>query len=236
MDRYRLSGILLFFILLFGTLGFSREKFQASVDFSLGFPWGGFNENIDGSGAGGSGYFAYKFKNSPFSAGGSFSVLVLGSQTRTESFSTEIPEVEVDVTTRNYLLAGHLVLRIQPQDGSLRPYAEGLLGFNYLWTQTGVYGQGWGDRAIVSSVNQSDFAWSAGAGGGLMIRIYEKKGKRERDSFGIYVDAGTRYLFGGKAEYLSEGGIMVDDGGPVYDTRLSRTDLLATKIGLSFVF
>jgi hypothetical protein len=92
------------------------------------------------------------------------------------------------------------------------------------------------DGAIASSVNQSDFAWSAGAGGGLMIRIYEKKRNRKNGKFGIYVDVGARYLLGGRAEYLSEGGIIDDDGRPVYDTHLSRTDLLATKIGLSFVF
>jgi hypothetical protein len=226
--RYLASLALL--VLLSGTLGYSGEKFQASADLTLGFPLGVFNKNMDHSGVGGSGYFAFKFKDSPFSAGLSFSVLVLGSQTRAELFSAEIPEVEVDVTTRNYILMGHLVLRIQPPEGELRPYVEGLLGFNYLWTETGVYDQGWGDRAIASSVNQSDLAWSAGAGGGLMIRICEKKRNREKGIFGIFVDVCARYLLGGRAEYLSEGGIIDDDGRLVYDTHLSRTNLLSTNI------
>lgn len=233
---FRYLGSLALIILLFGTLGYSGEKFQASADFTLGFPLGAFNENMERSGVGGSGYFAFKFKNSPFSAGMSFSVLVLGNQTRVESFSDEIPEVEVNVATRNYILMGHLVLRFQPPEGELRPYVEGLLGFNYLWTETGVYDQGWGDRAIASSVNQSDFTWSAGAGGGLMIRIYEKQRNREKGKFGIYIDVGVRYLLGGRAEYLSEGGIVEDEGRLVYEAHLSRTDLLATKVGLLFVF
>jgi hypothetical protein len=233
-NRFLMS--LALFILSIGTLGYSEEKFQISADFSLGFPQGVYKENIDRSGAGGSGYFAYQFKNSPFSVGLSFSVLVLGSQKRGEFFSPHIPEVEVDVITRNYSLMGHLVFRFQPWKGELRPYVEGLLGFTYLWTETGVYDQGWGNMAIASSVNQRDIAWSTGAGGGLLIRIFEKKRNPNRGNFGLYIDFGARYLFGGKAEYLSEGGIAEDGGQMVYDTHLSRTDLLAAKIGLSFVF
>jgi hypothetical protein len=145
---FRCLGSLALLVLLFCAPGYSGEKYQASADFILGLPQGAFNENMERSGVGGSGYFAFKFKNSPFSAGMSFSVLVLGSQTRAEQFSAEIPEVVVDVTTRNYILMGHLVLRIQPPEGDLRPYIEGLLGFNYLWTETGVYDQGWGDREL----------------------------------------------------------------------------------------
>jgi hypothetical protein len=232
----RCLGSLILLSLFLSALAYSGEKFQASADFTLGFPRGAFNENIGHSGLGGSGYFGFKFKKSPFSIGLSFSVLVLGSQTRVESFSSAIPDVEVDVTTRNYILMAHLVLRIQPPAGGLRPYAEGLLGFSYLWTETGVYDRGWGNSAIASSVNQSDFTWSAGAGGGLMIRIYEKKTNRGKAGFGIFIDVGARYVLGGRAEYLSEGGIIEGGGRLVYDTHLSRTDLLTTKIGLSFVF
>ena len=235
MNGYRIFSALALVILLFGPLGHTREKFLAGADFSLGFPLGRFNDNIDRLGVGGSGYFAYKFKNSPFSAGLSFSVLVLGSQTRVELFSANVPEVEVDVATKNYVLMSHLVLRIQLPEGKLRPYVEGLLGFNYLWTETGVYDRGWGIREIASSVNHSDFTWSAGAGGGLLVEIYEKKKHREKGGFAIYIDFGARCLLGGKAEYLSEGGIILDNGQPVYDILLSRTDLITTRIGVTFV-
>lgn len=233
---FKCLGSLVLSVLIIGTLGYSGDKFQASVDFNLGFPQGVFKENIDRSGVGGSGYFAYKFKNSPFSVGLSFSVLVLGSQTRGEFFSPRIPEVEVDVTTRNYSLMGHLVLRVQSSKGKLRPYAEGLLGFTYLWTETGVFDQGWGNQAIASSVNQKDFTWSTGAGGGVLIRILETKRNSDKGNFGLCIDFGARYLLGGKAEYLSEGGITEDGGRLIYDIHLSRTDLLTTRIGLSFIF
>ncbi len=236
MKSTRCLGSLALLILLLTTQGYSREKFEAGADFALGFPQGRFDENIDRLGAGGSGYFIYKFKQSPFSAGISFSVLLLGSQTRVELFSANIPEVEVNVTTRNYILMGHLVLRIQPSGGELRPYVEGLLGFNYLWTETGVYDPGCGVGEIASSVNQDDFAWSAGAGCGLLIRIYEKKKNQDKGGFSISIDLGARYLLGGKAEYLSEGGIILDNGRAIYDTRLSRTDLITTRIGMSFIF
>jgi hypothetical protein len=236
MKIFKFSGILILFILLWHSPGYSVERFQVSADFTLGFPQGEFRQNVDRVGIGGSGYFAYRFKNSFFSAGASIGVLVYGSETRIELLSAAIPEVEVDVTTRNYILMCHLVFRAQPPEGKFRPYVEGLVGFQYLWTETGLYDRGGFDDRIAGSVNQSDWTWSTGAGCGLLVKVYEARKDRERKIFAIFIDCGARYLKGGKAEYLREGSIRHENGQLIYDIKMSHTDLITARLGLSFAF
>ena len=236
MRIFKFSGILALVIFLWHTPGYSEERFQASADFTLGFPQSEFKQNIDRAGIGGSGYFAYKLKNSPFSVGATIGVLIYGSETRIEFLSASIPEVEVDVTTRNYILICHFVFRAQPPEGDFRPYVEGLAGFHYLWTETGVYDQECCNDRIASSVNLSDFAWSVGAGCGVMIKVYEYKKNSDRSPFAIFADLGARFLKGGRAEYLCQESICQENGQLIYDIKMSNTDLITARLGLSFAF
>ena len=235
MKRQRFSGVVIL-VVLFCLPGYSDERFQASIHFSSGFPRGEFDQNINGAGFGGSGFFAYKFKNSPFSAGFSIGVLVYGSETRPELWDTNIPEVEVNVTTRNSILLCHLVFRAQPPEGKFRPYVEGLAGFHYLWTETGIYNRGAFYDRIASSVNQSDWAWSLGAGCGVSVILHESKKASGKNPFAIFVDLGARFIKGGKAEYLREGSIRRDGDQLIYDIRMSSTDLITAQLGISFAF
>lgn len=236
MKILRYGGAIVLVVILMGLPGFSGERFHASIDFTLGSPRGEFGQNVDRAGLGGSGYFAYKFKNSPFSAGVSVAVLVYGSETRPELLDAAIPEVEVDVTTRNYILNCHFVFRVQPPAGDLRPYVEGLAGFHYLWTETGVYDQGCCNERIANSVNQSDIAWSFGAGCGVMWKVYAPPNREDRNPFAVYIDLGARFLKGGRAEYLREGSMYQEKGQLVYDVKMSKTDLITARLGLSFAF
>jgi len=220
-------------LFLFTSLGYSRERFQTGANFTLGFPQREFNENLDNMGLGGTGYFMYKFPKTVISVGASVGALVYGSDTREELLESSIPEVIVDVTTRNYILMSHFFVRAQPPGGYLRPYLDGLIGFNYIWTETGIYDQSGGyDDKIASSVNVSDFAFSYGLGGGLMIRLFQG----QKSAFAVLLDLGARYLWGGKAEYLKEGDILREDGMVIYNTSYSNTDLFTTHIGVTFSF
>jgi hypothetical protein len=207
-----------------------------SAHFSLGFPQQEFRRNIDRIGVGGAGTFAYKFKNSPFSAGVSLGVLVYGSETRPELLNAWIPEVVVDVTTRNYILMCHFVFRVQPSEGKFRPYVEGLAGFHYLWTETGIYDQGWSQESVVSSVNLRDWTWSAGAGCGVSMVVYKHRKIPDHSSFVMLVELGARFIKGGRAEYLREGSIHQVGDRLIYDVQMSSTNLIAAQLGLSFSF
>ncbi|MBN1223659.1 MAG: hypothetical protein JXB23_10440 [Candidatus Aminicenantes bacterium] len=233
MKAFRSLGIVFLVLCGLSSSGFSRERFSAGINFTLGIPQNEFNENINTTGLGGSGYFSFRLPKSPLSIGTSFSVLVYGSETREEFLNAAIPEVIVDVKTHNYILLCNLFLRVQPHQGQFRPYAEGLIGFNYLWTETGIYDQsGPSFDEIASSVNLDDFSLNYGLGGGLMMQVYQ----RQNSAFAVFIDLGVRYLKGGKAEYLREGDIVQLNGEVIYNVSYSNTDLITAHIGVAFTF
>ena len=216
---------------------YSWERFQANATFNLGFPQDAFKDNVGRTSIGGTGFFTYRIPRSPLQIGLSLGGMIYGSEVREESLSVFIPDVFVDVKTRNYILLCHLLLRVQPQRGEWRPYIDGLVGFHYLWTETGVYDQqGFGKDDVASTVHLSDTTLSYGLGGGLMVRAYERRSGERRTPFGIYMDLGVRYLMGVMAEYMKEGSLVLDDGELVYDVYESKTNIITTHIGLTFVF
>ena len=233
LSIFRSFGIVCLIFFILASFGYSRERFQTGINFSLGFPQGEFNRNADNTGLGCKFYFTYKLPKVPIALGASVGILVYGSDSRDELLQSSIPEVTVDVKTRNYILMCHFLIRAQPLDGKIRPYLDGLIGFNHLWTETGIYDQRGGVfDEIASSVNLSDFAFSYGVGGGLMIRLCH----REKGAFAIFIDSGIRYLKSGKAEYLSEGDILRANGIVTYNVNYSNTDLLTAHIGVAFSF
>lgn len=227
---------LVFIISSLTAFAYSEERFQANASFIPGFPINEFRTNVQRVGLGGSGDFVYRLKGSPISVGASFGLMVYGSESRQEWFSADIPEVMVDVTTRNYILMCHFLLRLQSPKGKIRPYLDGLAGFNYLWTETGVYDRDGVHREIASDVNFSDWTWSVGIGGGLMLPIFQKKRGERSGPFAMFLDFGARYLKGGKAEYLKEGSIIQEKERVIYDINESSTDLITIRAGLSFIF
>ena len=198
--------------------------------FTIALPQGEFDEKVENNGFGFTGQALFSVPGSPVAIGGSFGGVIYGSETRREPFSTTIPDVTVDVETNNYLLLGHLVLRIQPPTGSFRPYAEGVIGFNYLFTETTIESR---EEDIASDTNFDDGVFSYGGGGGIMFMVYEGGGGRPVN---VFVDLGARYLKGGKAQYLREGSIRREDGRVLYDIEESKTDLLAIHIGATVQF
>lgn len=234
MYKLKMIGAIALIALLFTSVGYAQTHFQAAINFTLAIPQNEFKDNVDQTGLGGSGYFTYKLPEVPLSVGLSLGFIIYGSETREEPFSSTIPDVLVDVTTRNYIFMCHLLFRLQPPEGNLRPYLDGLIGFNYLWTETGIYDQSsLGHSEIASSVHLDDFVISYGAGGGVMIRVYEHEAKMP---FSIYIELGARYLKGGKAEYMKEGSISQENGDVIYEISQSTTDLITAHIGVSFAF
>ena len=236
MNKVKSFGAGCLIILLFTSLGSAREPFLASIYFNLGFPQNEFGENVDNVGISGIGHFAYNFPKSPFLVGLSFGVLMYGRNTREEPFSETIPDVMVDVTATNMVYLCHFFIRVQPLKGKLRPYLDGLIGFNVLSTDTKVKSQSWLGEGVVRSNIHNDLTLSYGGGAGLMIQVFSKARKRNGGLFSVFIDLGARYLSGAKAEYLTEGSILVEGGQVIYDVTKSRTDLITTHIGVTFTF
>lgn len=232
MKKIRSAGTILIGILALCQMSLADNRFQASLNFLVAYPQSGFKSNVDRTFYGLSGEFFFRLPRSPFSVGLSLEYLNYGNETRTGPLSADIPEVWVDVTTRNCVFSPAAVLRLSPAEGPFCPYFEGLIGFNYLFTYTSL---GWSED-IASSTNFDDWAFTYGAGAGAIVRVLDVRGQEGRSVFSLDLEMGLRYMKGGNAEYLREGSILRDRGSITYTPLISTTDLLKTRLGIALRF
>ncbi|HET9530599.1 MAG TPA: outer membrane beta-barrel protein [Blastocatellia bacterium] len=226
--------LLLLLTILFG-LSFSdaaairAQEIQFGIDFATIIPQGGFKENINSNGYGIGLQFAVSLGPGPFHLGADAGFVTYGSETRREPLIPTVPEVRVDVKTTNNIGLFHLLLRLQPRSGAVRPYADVLVGFKYLFTETTIEDD-LDDVPLASETNFSDFTFSYGFGGGVQIRL-ARLGSAE-----VALDGKVRYLRGSKAEYLRRGSIRSEGGVIFFDVLSSRTDVVAAQFGVTFRF
>lgn len=213
----------------------------ARANFVVGVPLQSFRDNIDGVGYGGSLFGGARFGNTPLVLGLDLGFLVYGRTVDTVPFSSTVgPRVLVDVVTTNSIFQPHLVLRLQPADGLVRPYIDGLFGFKYLFTETRVRDDDFDDdRDIASTTNFDDFALSGGVGAGFDLRVYRAKESAEIASVSVHL--GAQYLLGQRAEYLAEGALEDTNGNGRLDDeelpiRRSPTTLLQPQVGVTVQF
>jgi hypothetical protein len=206
----------------------AQEK-QVGGYFTTVVPRGEFRENVTSNGYGGGGFFLVRLGPSPFLVGGDAGVVVYGSETRFEPFSTTIPNVRVRVRTSNNILLAHSVLRLQPRNGPIRPYADGLIGLKHLFTRTTI-SDDFDDEQIASTTDLSDTTFSYGFGGGVQVSLWQN-GEQA-----ILLDGNVRYLRGSRAEYLKKGSIRDENGQVIFDVLSSRTDVMSVQIGVTFRF
>jgi hypothetical protein len=80
--------------------------------------------------------------------------------------------------------------------------------------------------SFASTTNQSDFASSWSAGGGIYMAVYSGKAN-------VSLDLGAQYMNGGNARYLAPGSIVNLPNGQVTITPLSSaTHLMIVRAGL----
>lgn len=209
---------------------------QGSISFLVGVPQGEFRDNVSNPGFGLDVFGGLGFGRSPVVIGLDVGFLIYGRERRSEPFSNTIPDVTVDVETTNNILQTHFVLRLQPPEGAIRPYADALIGFKYLFTQTRIESERFGDNeAIASSTNFDDFALSYGIGGGVTIDLYRPRGEdKEVESVGLQL--GVQYLLGSEADYLRKGSIRREGGSIEFDVERSRTTFLEPSLGIAVQF
>jgi len=223
-------------ILFLLTLTGKSTAQQVGINFSLAIPQGEFADQVDNLGGGLSGEFLIlspKLK-SPIGFGINLGYYIYGMESRREPWSNTIPDVFLDVNRTNNLFNFHILFQIGLPQGRIRPYAEGLFGGSYLYTETSVSGQYNSDN-IASTTNYDDWAWSYGVGGGILILL---SGDPVTEEGAVYLDLKGRYLFGSEAEYLKEGSVEIIGGQVRYYPSQSKTDLLTlhagVKIALNF--
>lgn len=217
----------------------SSVRGQGGLHFLVGVPQGEFRDHLDDPGFG-IDFSIGALPSKYFSAGGALGFMIYGSETRREPFSMTIPDVTVEVTRTNNFMFGHIFAQAIGDMDIVKPYIEGRLGFNYLWTETRISDIQGSDEDIASSTNFSDLTWSYGGGGGIMIKVWEKpqkrQAKKESLSERVYIDLKGIYTRGGNAEYLKEGSMEIIDGRVVFYPDESPTDLLAISVGVAVDF
>ena len=209
---------------------------EASVSFLVGIPQGEFRDNVSNPGFGIDLFGGLGLGQSPVVLGLDLGFLIYGREVRREPFSNTIPDVTVRVETTNNIFQSHFVLRLQPPEGAIRPYAEGLIGLKYLFTQTQIQSERFGDNEpIARSTNFDDVALSYGVGGGMAIELYRPSGEN-KDVRSVELRLGAQYLLGTEADYLQEGSVRRQNGRIAFDIARSRTTFLEPYLGVGVRF
>ncbi len=215
------------------------DKGNVGINFNVLSPQGEFRKNVDRNGYGFSLEGFYKPLPIPIKFGLHFGYSQYGKDERREYFSPDIPEVNVEVETTNNILLFLAAARLQKEIGWLSPFCEGLVGLQYLFTESSVNDTGYNaETPIATTKNFDDTAGCYGAGAGFMITLYSFENttsKRPIDGK-LKLDFNVRYIRGGKAEYLKKGSITRDNGKLIYDIQKSKTDMLYFQAGLVFSF
>jgi hypothetical protein len=231
-----ITGLLLLF-----NSNLTARQLQADLDFTVGAPQGEFNDQLGRLGVGLNFSGGYQFRGSPFMLGLDIGYMNFGVESREEPLSTTIPDLRVRVENSYNLATGNIFVRFLARDNVVRPYLDGLVGFNYLYTETVIKERGFGsEEPVLRDTNFEDIALNYGFGAGLKIRVYTPP-VSDGVNYGVnlssvYVNISSRYLFGNEAEYLKEGSITRENGQVTFDVQKSRTDLLHFKIGVGFLF
>lgn len=206
-------------------------RFQGGFGMMLGVPVGDFGDNVEIA-AGISIKFDVGLGGSPLSAGAEVTYLWYGSESRDVPL-VGMPELSVRVNTSNDIILFHGRVRAQRREGRVRPYVDGLVGFIDLFTRTSIEGDvtctGTGSCSETgdSVTNLDDLAFSAGGGAGFMVGF----GKSPRSA---RLDVSVRYLYGGEAEYLTEGAIRWGSDAATLLPHRTQTHIVLVDIGVAF--
>ena len=222
-----------FLFIIIALVAFSSNLFSQTVGGSLilGFPQNEFSKNVNNEAFGGIEAqitLTTPSKSNPFTVGLNAGFLIYGIESRRVPLSTTIPDVSVDVERQNGMINFHLLFQISPFEGSVKPYFEGVAGGAYLFTETRVEGSG-NVYEFASTVNQDDFAWSYGLGGGILVSLME--GNEDLPG-GLFLDLKTRFMFSSEAEYLTTGDLRVENGNLIYQTKKSGIDYMSIQFGV----
>ena len=201
-------------------------RFEFGPKFLTGVPVGTFGDRV-GTSPGVALDLTARVGQTPFFVGVAFDYLLYGTETRRIPLLAAVPEVLEDIDTTNNIIRTHAIVRVRPSGGRVRPYAEGLLGFNYVYTRTSI---DLGYESGAGTTHLGDFAPSLGAGGGVTIELLAGPGGR------LGLDIGLRYLTGGDVDYLTRGDLQRDETGVTFEPTRSPASLFGLQIGIAVDF
>ena len=201
-------------------------RFEVGPKFLTGVPVGTFGDRV-GASPGAAVDLTARVGQTPFFVGVAVDYLLYGTETRRLALTPSVPEVLTDIDTTNNVFRTHAIVRVRPSGGRVRPYAEGLLGFSYVFTRTSI---DLGYDSGAATTHLGDFAPSVGAGGGVTIELLSRPEGR------LGLDIGLRYLTSGDVDYLTRGDLQRDETGVTFEPTRSPASLLGLQVGIAVDF
>ena len=236
---------------------------MGSLALSLGLPQGDFQENTDATGFGADLSFAFPFqKGVPVYMGIDFNYMVYGRNTQDEDLRADITtaggtvlgslDIPLRIVNTNSIFGTHAFVRAVAPLSNIQPYAEGLIGFRYISTNTKILDQSDDNRfsddddnVIVRKTILDDWIFSYGFGGGFLIKL---KGA-------LFLDLRVNYFLGQRAQFFDGSdteawNVQFTGSEAAYDPanlekgdldfdaipRESTTDMLVIKFGITGKF
>ena len=218
------------------------------INLVAAFPLGEFDDHVSEMGAGLSTFFGGRVPGFPFVLGTELGWLTFATQDRAALFGTNTALSAVTVATSRNILSAHLVARLTPEKGLVRPYADAILGLKYFVSRArieadvdaGAIVGGDGpiivdrDRRDEISVSSSfnDLAFSTGVGAGIDFDVFRQHVATWNREAIVSVSVGARYVVGPKMQFLPRESLPSDVGDIVIDAERSRTDMIVPTLGL----
>jgi hypothetical protein len=218
-----------------------EKRFE--VDMVWGFAQGSFEDNLDRPMPGVVLSFGARTPNLPLVLSTEIGWLGYGFDNYLEIQYPDTPISVLNVGTKNSIVLTHFVMRVVPYEGIIAPYVDGLVGLKYISTSIDVESEAIidddgviiiddGNRIFTSSTYNA-FATSYGFGAGVNIQIFSGNLGFQNPNSSISVNMGAQYLFGSKANYLTENSIQPGVDRIRFERVESNTNMLIPKIGFS---
>lgn len=239
-------------LLLIATISYGQ---MGSLAISLGFPQNEFQENTDAVGFGLDLSAAMPFQDGvPIYFGLDLNYMIYGRNADHEDLFANVTssngtllttiEIPLKIVNTNSLFGTHAFIRAVAPFDNVQPYAEGLIGFRYISTNTKILDRSPDriyssddDDVIVRKTVLDDFIFSYGYGGGVMIQLNSVmsldfrvdffKGQRAEYFDGTDTEAWSVEFTGADPTNIQQGDLDFST-----ETRKSTTDMLVFKFGV----
>ncbi len=213
------------------------------IDMVWGFAQGSFEDNLDRPMLGFLLSFGAHIPDSPLILSTEIGWMNYGFDNYLElqyPGNNVLPISLVNVATENSILLTHFVVRVVPFDYVIAPYVDGLIGFKYLSTNVSAESEAIIDDVVIivdnddrisTSSTYNTFTLSYGFGAGINLEIFRGRLGFHNPNSSILLQVGAQYLFGSKADYLTERSIRAEPGRIYFERVESRTNMLIPKLG-----
>ncbi len=177
-----------------------EQRASGSIGAWVMQPTGELGDNI-GTGVGIGGAFLFRLDQAgAFALRTDLGVGGYGEESKRVPLSPTIGgRIQVDVTTRNYVVVGGIGPQLTLPRGVIRPYVNAGAAFQVFFTESNVDGSD-DSYAFANTTNQSDWTPALTAGAGVYVPL--KYGRVP-----VLLDLGATLYTGGRATYLKPGSI-----------------------------